>query len=144
MRDRIRRIRPRVWLTALAVVTVLVFLEILAQHQAIPDGPPGATIFGTVTASPVCPVERSPAASACVPRPVAGTMIVVTLAADGETIRSTTAVDGRYGVTFRGSGTITITSLPVRGLVGTPAPVTVTLDYGGSQRVDLEYDTGIR
>ena len=28
MRDRIRRIRPRVWLTALAVVTVLVFLEI--------------------------------------------------------------------------------------------------------------------
>ena len=144
MRDRIRRIRPRVWLTALAVVTVLVFLEILAQHQAIPDGPPGATVFGTVTAGPVCPVERSPAASAYVPRPVAGATIVVTLAADGETIRSTTTADGRYGVTFRGSGTITITALPVRGLVGTPAPVTVTLDYGGSQRVDLEYDTGIR
>ena len=38
-----------------------------------------------------------------------------------------------------------ITALPVDGLVGTPAPVRVTLASPGEiERVDLEYDTGIR
>ncbi len=44
-----------------------------------------------------------------------------------------------------GFGAITITALPVRGLVGTPARVTVTVDPSdNSRRVDLQYDTGIR
>ena len=38
-----------------------------------------------------------------------------------------------------------ISGLPVAGLVRPPAPVRVTLAFpSASQRVDLEYDTGIR
>lgn len=126
------------------MLAALLLGEILSQHQAIPDGPAGATVFGTVTAGPVCPVERIPPASSCAPRPVAGATIRVTVPADGETVRTTTGADGRYRDALRGSGTITITALPVHGLMGTPAPVTVTVDHGGGKRVDLHYDTGIR
>ena len=57
MVERIRRVRPRVWLGALGVIVVLGFLEILAQHPVIPIGPivppaltnPGST---SVSASP--------------------------------------------------------------------------------------------
>lgn len=145
MRDRVRRIRLRVWVTAAAVAAGVAFLEILAQNRPIPDGPPGAIVFGTVTAGPMCPVQRSPEASGCAPRPVAGATIVVRLADDGATLRSTTTAAGRYVVAFQGFGAITITALPVRGLVGTPARVTVTVDPSdNSRRVDLQYDTGIR
>ena len=38
-----------------------------------------------------------------------------------------------------------ISAMPVAGLMGTPAPVNVTVtDPGEVQHLDLEYDTGIR
>jgi hypothetical protein len=43
------------------------------------------------------------------------------------------------------TGTMTISALPVAGLMGAPAPVSVTLvSPSHTERVDLEYDTGIR
>ena len=57
----------------------------------------------------------------------------------------TTAADGSYQMVVGATGTVTISGLPVSGLMGTPAPVSVTLGSPSvTERVDLQYDTGIR
>ena len=107
-------------------------------------GPP-PQVTGIVTAGPVCPVEQSPSIPACAPRPVAGAVIVA-IDTSGQTLgRATTAADGSYLMVVSATGTFRIEGLPVAGLMGVPAPVTVTLAYpSASTRVDLQYDTGIR
>jgi hypothetical protein len=71
---------------------------------------------------------------------------VITNAQTGvEAGRTSTAPDGSYEVLMPSGGTFVVTGLPVQGLMGTPAPVTVTLTSPGQRvRVDLRYDTGIR
>lgn len=106
-------------------------------------GPPG--ISGTVTAGPLCPVETVPPKPECAPRPVADAVIVATDTAGQEVGRATTAADGSYQMIVGETGTVTISALPVGGLMRAPAPVSVTLASPSvTQRVDLEYDTGIR
>ena len=100
---------------------------------------------GTVTAGPVCPVEQSPPDPKCAARPVAGAVIVATDASGQEVGRATSAADGSYLVIVGQTGTVLISALPVAGLTGVPAPVTVTLAAPSEvERIDLEYDTGIR
>jgi hypothetical protein len=107
-------------------------------------GPPGV-IAGTVTAGPVCPVETVPPKPECAARPVAGAVIVATDASSQEVGRATTGADGSYQMVVGETGTMTISALPVVGLMGAPAPVSVTLaSPSRTERVDLEYDTGIR
>ncbi len=106
-------------------------------------GPPSVT--GTITAGPVCPVETSPPDPACAPRPVAGAVIVATDASGQEVGRTMSASDGSYQLIVGETGTMLITALPVAGLAGAPAPVSVTLASPTQiERIDLEYDTGIR
>ena len=100
---------------------------------------------GTVTAGPVCPVEQSPPDPKCAARPVAGAVIVATDASGQEVGRATSAADGSYQLIVGETGTVLISALPVAGLIGAPAPVTVTLVAPSeTERIDLEYDTGIR
>ena len=109
-----------------------------------PGGPP-PRVTGTVTAGPVCPVEKSPPDPSCAPRAVAGAVIVATDTGGQEVGRTTTAPDGTYVLIVGSTGTAIITAQPVAGSMGTPVPVTVTLAAPGIVlRVDLEYDTGIR
>ena len=106
-------------------------------------GPPSVT--GTVTAGPVCPVETVPPKPECAPRTVPGAVIVATDAGGQELGRATTAADGSYQIVVAQTGTVTISGLPVAGLMRAPAPVDVTLPSPSvTERVDLEYDTGIR
>jgi len=106
-------------------------------------GPPSVT--GTVTAGPVCPVEQSPPDPKCAARPVAGAVIVATDASGQEVGRAMSAADGSYLVIVGQTGTVLISALPVAGLTGVPAPVTVTLAAPSEVAgIDLEYDTGIR
>jgi hypothetical protein len=106
-------------------------------------GPPRVT--GTISAGPVCAVESSPPDPQCAPRPVAGAVIVATDASGQEVGRATSAADGSYQLIVSETGTVLITALPVAGLARSPAPVTVTLASPSEiERVDLEYDTGIR
>lgn len=106
-------------------------------------GPP-PSVTGIVTAGPVCPVMRNPP-DVCVPGPVAGAVIVATNASGQEVGRTTTGTDGSYRLIVSATGTVVISALPVVGLMRVPAPVTVTLAFpSATQRVDLEYDTGIR
>jgi hypothetical protein len=110
---------------------------------SIAGGPP--SVKGTATAGPVCPVEKSPPDPKCAPRPVAGAVIVAANAAGVEVGRATTAADGTYELIVGQTGAVTITAQPVAGLMGTPQPVTVTLDSPSQvEQVDLAYDTGIR
>lgn len=109
-----------------------------------PAGPP-PTVTGIVTAGPVCPAERNPPDPACAPRPVAGAVIVATDTTGQSVGRATSAADGTYLLKVGETGTFVITALPVTGLMGVPAPVTVTLAFSGATaHVDLVYDTGIR
>jgi hypothetical protein len=106
-------------------------------------GPP--RVMGTVTAGPVCPVEKSPPDPQCAPRPVAGAVIVATNAAGDEVGRATSEADGSYLLAVGETGPIVITALPVQGLMGVPAPTSVQLDDpSGVLQLDLTYDTGIR
>jgi hypothetical protein len=72
-------------------------------------------------------------------------VIVVTNAGGQELGRTTTAADGSYQMVVGETGTLTISGLPVAGLMRAPAPTNVTLTSPGeTERVDLQYDTGIR
>ena len=72
-------------------------------------------------------------------------MIVATDGGGQEIGRATTAADGSYQMLVGETGTVTISGLPVAGLMRAPAPVSVTLASPSViGRVDLQYDTGIR
>jgi hypothetical protein len=101
-------------------------------------------VFGTVAAGPVCPVERVPPDPSCAPRPVQGVLITASFAGSGEAGRATSGPDGNYRLVIVGYGTVTLTAPAVPGLMGRPAPVTITLAPMESSRVDFLYDTGIR
>jgi hypothetical protein len=109
-----------------------------------PAGPP-PSVTGVVTAGPVCPVELNPPDPSCAPRPVAGAVIEAVDAGGHAGARAATAPDGTFLLTIGETGTFTIRAEPVAGFMRAPASVTVTLAVpGATDRVDLEYDTGIR
>jgi len=109
-----------------------------------PAGPP-PSVTGVVTVGPVCPVERIPPDPSCAPRPVGGAVVEALDASGREVARATTAADGSYLLTVGETGTFTITAQPMAGFMRTPTPMTVTLALPGTtERVDLEFDTGIR
>jgi hypothetical protein len=114
-----------------------------APVVSIAGGPP--QVVGTVTAGPVCAVETASPDPSCAPRPVAGAVIVVTDAAGQELGRTTTGPTGTYALFVGQTGAVIVKVLPVDGLPGTPTPVSITLPAPSSiNRVDLEFDTGIR
>jgi hypothetical protein len=147
------------WLLAIQLATVVIIaacqttqslpptttpVSVSPTPVITPGGPP-PVVVGTVTAGPVCPVERSPAPPNCAPRPVAGAVVIASDANGGELARTTSSADGTYRLTVGQTGTVVITALPVSGLTRAPAPATVTLDGPGAVvKVNLEYDTGIR
>jgi hypothetical protein len=110
---------------------------------SIAGGPGG--VMGVITAGPACPVEQSPPDPKCAPRPVAGAVIVAKDAIGNEVGRTTSLADGSYRMPVGLAETVTITALPVTGLMSAPAPVSVTfpgqMDW---ETLNLEYDTGIR
>ena len=139
--------QPPVLLAALLVAALVALLAAACSPAPTAEsgGPPQA-IVGSVTAGPICPVERNPPQSGCAPRPVAGALIVLDDSTGREVARTTSGPDGRYRITVATAGAFSVRGLPVAGLMGAPRPVTITLaaGIGGVQTVDLEYDTGIR
>jgi hypothetical protein len=101
-------------------------------------------VFGTVSAGPVCPVERVPPDPSCAPRAVSGAVITATFPGQGEAARATSGADGDYRLVIAGYGTVILTASPVSGLLGTPAAIQVSLEPAESRQVNFLYDTGIR
>ena len=106
-------------------------------------GRPG--VAGTALEGPVCPVEKNPPDPLCADRPVAGAVVIVRDASGNEIARATTAADGTYAIDLA-PGDYTVEAQPVEGIMGAPAPVTVSVPAGATDAVvvDLGYDTGIR
>jgi hypothetical protein len=102
------------------------------------------TITGMVTAGPVCPVVSDPPDPECEDRPVARAEIVVRDASGDEVARARSADDGTFSVSVA-PGRYELVPQPVEGLMGTAAPVEVTVVEGApGQRIEIGYDTGIR
>jgi hypothetical protein len=101
-------------------------------------------VRGTVSAGPVCPVERDPPDPACAPRLVAGAVLVVTDPAGSEVARATSAEDGTFSIEL-GPGAYRLTAQPFDGLMGTPGPMDFAVEAGGPMtELQVSYDTGIR
>jgi hypothetical protein len=109
------------------------------------DPLPGATgVRGTVSAGPVCPVERNPPDPGCAPRLVAGAVLVVTDAKGTEVARATSVEDGTFSIEL-GPGAYRLTAQPFEGLMGTPEPMDFEVEAGGPMtELQVSYDTGIR
>ena len=131
-----------------ALVLVLLVATGCAGASPTPvSSPSGAGqktgIGGVATAGPVCPVEKNPPDPACAPRPVEGATLAFSDAAGKEVARTTTAADGTFFAELP-AGTYVVTPQPAKGLLGTPAPQSVTVMDGAIVRLDIAYDTGIR
>ena len=102
-------------------------------------------IRGTVTAGPVCPVER-PGDSACAPRPVAGATIVVKTTGGAEVGRVASLADGSFAISLP-AGDYVFVPQPFEGLLGTADQVSISVPASGSpppSPLQIQYDTGIR
>ena len=106
------------------------------------SAPPGVIgIRGVATAGPVCPVVR-PNDPACADRPVAGAAVHVFDATGLEVATLETDASGAFVVTLP-PGRYRVQADPFEGLMGTPAPIDVTVAATVTQ-IQLIYDTGIR
>ena len=102
------------------------------------------TITGIVTAGPVCPVVTDPPDPECEDRPVAGAEIVVRNGLGDEVARVRSADDGTFSISVA-TGSYELVPQSVEGLMGTAAPVRVTVVAGvPGERIEISYDTGIR
>ena len=117
---------------------------------AVPAGVPGPGdgttggvigIRGIATAGPVCPVV-TPDDPNCADRPVVGALVHVIDATGTEVATMETDATGAFVVTLP-PGRYRVVPDPVEGLMGTAAPVVVTVG-AGLILVNLSYDTGIR
>lgn len=95
------------------------------------------------TAGPVCPVEQNPPDPACAPRAVSGAPITVRADDGSVAAEAVTGLDGTVVIALH-AGSYTVESGAVEGLIGTPAPTTVSVDEGAVETVDIAFDTGIR
>lgn len=110
------------------------------EGDALPDA---TGVRGTVTAGPTCPVEREPPDPACAERPVGGAVLVFSGPDGTEVGRVTSAADGTFTLELA-PGAYRLMAEPVEGLMGTPAPMDVTVQAGPPTELQVSYDTGIR
>ena len=108
-----------------------------------PDAAGNTGLSVRAVAGPTCPVEREPPDPGCAPRPVDGATVVIKDRGGAEVARGVTGPDGSFVVDLA-PGTYALEPMPVEGLMGTAAGISVEVDAGAISEVQLEYDTGIR
>ena len=111
--------------------------------SATATGAPNTGISGSVTAGPVCPVEKIPPDPSCAPRPVPGATIVIRDASGAQVAAAVSGADGAF-VAAVPPGNYIIDPRPVPGLMGTAPQQSASVASGSVTVVELEYDTGIR
>jgi hypothetical protein len=105
--------------------------------------PATSSLSGVVTAGPTCPVVTNPPDPSCADRPVDGAVIVIEGPDGTEVARGTSDAQGRFQVDLA-PGDYRLVPQDVDGLMGTAAPLEVTLTLGEPTEVTISYDTGIR
>jgi hypothetical protein len=140
-RLRAMNAQPRSRSSPATVVLLTVGLLVAACGTAATPGPTGV-LNVTLTAGPVCPVERVPPDPDCAPRPVADAEVLV-LTADGREVgRPKSDAAGKIRLTLPQGRYIL---RPVQKNTFPIAPEEVTVDVGSTPvDVELGYDTGIR
>ena len=120
-------------------------LLLLAIAVGACDQPSGSGAVRVVAvAGPTCPVVSDPPDPNCDDRPVDGAVIVVRDEGGGEVARMTTDADGNATLELA-PGRYVLVPQPVEGLMGTAAPIEVTVVEGAAgEPVMVAYDTGIR
>lgn len=114
------------------------------SSDPVPTAPaPSGHVEIVAQAGPVCPVETDPPSPECAPRPVPDAVMVVTNAAGSEVARGATAADGTLVLEVP-AGELTIMPQAVDGLLGTAAPIVLTIAADQTINVTADYDTGIR
>jgi hypothetical protein len=108
-----------------------------------PGGAGQTGIMITAIAGPTCPVETNPPDPACAPRAVGGASVRVRDVAGTEVAATTLDASGNAFVEVPAGGYV-VEAQPVDGLLGTAAPVSVTVVDRVATPVELAYDTGIR
>ena len=148
MRAAWERGQPPARLTPMpARLLLLVIIGLVAACQTPAGGPSldatAVELTGLAQAGPVCPVERQPPDPGCAPRPVPGAILVVTDNGK-EVARTTTAADGSFHLRLA-PGDYQLVPQPVAGLMGTAAPVELSVREGVAPApLVVSYDTGIR
>ena len=128
--------------SGLLLVSLACALVAVGCGDSDDSGPTGG-IEGVVGAGPTCPVATDPPDPACAPLPVASAEIAAENLETGARETAVTDSEGQYLIEIE-VGQVRVTPGDVEGLMGTPAPVDVTLTADQRQIVDLTYDTGIR
>ena len=106
--------------------------------------PSGSNVFGTVTAGPTCPVVTDPPDPSCADRPVEGAVLIVASLDGVEVARTTSDAEGRFSLRLA-PGAYRLEPQPVEGLMGTAAPIEISVELGGPiADLLVGYDTGIR
>jgi hypothetical protein len=116
--------------------------EVPADAWPAPGGVGRTGISILATAGPTCPVV-TPNDPKCQPQPVVGAVVVVRDAGGNDVARAATDASGAVFIEVPAGG-YAVEAQPVEGLMGTPAPVDVTVVDGAGALVALAYDTGIR
>ena len=121
------------------------FLLLLAITVGACDQPAASGAVTVVAvAGPTCPVVSDPPDPNCEDRPVPGAVIIVRDENGGEVARMTTDADGNAALELA-PGRYVLVPQPVEGLMGTAAPIEVTVVEGAAgEPVGILYDTGIR
>jgi len=125
--------------TLLALPPLMVLLMSGCGSTAVASQQKG-TVTGTVTAGPTCPVERID--HPCPLRAVPGADVRL-VDSKGSTVADTHSDGTEAFLMAAVPGTYTLTATN-SGAYRSQTSRTVTLTAGGTQRVDLQLDTGIR
>lgn len=111
------------------------------EGDTLPDT---ASVRGTVSVGPTCPVVHEPPDPACADRPIGGALLVIANQAGVEVARVESRVDGTFAVDLA-PGAYRLTAQPVEGLMRTPAPIDFDVEASlAAVELQVSYDTGIR
>jgi hypothetical protein len=117
----------------------------LAAGPLATGQPAQSGIAGRVVDGPTCPVEQTPPASRCGPRPLAAPLRIRREHGPAHAFLVNSSRDGRFRVVLEpGHYVITPRAQSGSPLPRPPAPVEVIVRLHRFSHVMIEYDTGIR
>jgi hypothetical protein len=118
--------------------------EVALASEAGDPMPTEATVRGTVTAGPTCPVVTDPPDPSCADRPVEGAVLIVTTLEGQEVARVLSDAEGVFELDLA-PGSYRLEPQPVEGLMGTAEASLFSVELGGPVlEIPVIYDTGIR
>lgn len=131
----------RTGMRSIAALSLAILAAACSGGTTTTSVPATAHLAGTVTAGPTCPVVQE--GVPCPDRPVVDAAIQIIDGNGAIVVEVITDEDGAYAVDLA-PGRYHVVPQSVEGLLGTAAPVDVTVAADSTIVLDFAYDTGIR